>query len=274
MLDPPLNRHNKRQRSSNESTSAKKPDDTALAPPTETRNKKLKRIKKLAPSSTSESLSFSETETMIDKKHTSKKSSSSVKYSPPSKRAKRALDFTVLPESSSPMSEPTTSKRATDPQDEDYRALKRTKFMSEPPPSTPKASTLPNLKRSFEAEDDYAPKRAKLMSKSPQSEPRDFEEHRAPKHSKFRSESPLLVPKSSTSQNLTQERRTRMEKNRQAAEEIRKRTKSTLIPVIELLALDSTLKGSNPGVELKSKEVSAITPEQRQRMKANHDRLF
>ena len=65
-----------------------------------------------------------------------------------------------------------------------------------------------------------------------------------------------------------------MEKNRQAAEEIRNRTKSTLTPVIELLALDSKLKGINPGVELKSKEVSAITPEQRQRMKANHEKAL
>ena len=66
---------------------------------------------------------------MIDNEHTSKKRSSSVKYSPRSKRAKCALDFTVLPESSSPMSEPTTSKRATNPKDEDYSALKHTKFM-------------------------------------------------------------------------------------------------------------------------------------------------
>ena len=195
MTDPSPNRRSRCRRSSNESTSAKKPDDTALAPLTDTRNKKLKGINKLAPSSSSESLSFSDTEIVIDNEHTSKKRSSSVKYSPRSKRAKRALDFTVLPESSSPMSEPTTSKRATDPQDEDYRALKRTKFMSEPPPSTPKASTFPNLKRSFEAEDDYAPKCAKFMSESPQLEPRDVEEHRAPKRSKFTSESPSLVPK-------------------------------------------------------------------------------
>ena len=62
-----------------------------------------------------------------------------------------------------------------------------------------------------------------------------------------------------------------MEKNRQAAEEIRKRTKSTLTPVIELLALDSKskLKGNKPSVELKSKEEYAVTPEQRQRMEAN-----
>jgi hypothetical protein len=45
------------------------------------------------------------------------------------------------------MSESTTSKRATDPQDKDYRALKRTKFMSEHSPSTLISSTLPNLKR-------------------------------------------------------------------------------------------------------------------------------
>ena len=65
-----------------------------------------------------------------------------------------------------------------------------------------------------------------------------------------------------------------MEKNRQAAEEICKQTKSTFTPVIELLAFDSKLKGSNPGVELKSKEVSAITPEQRQMMKANHEQAL
>jgi hypothetical protein len=112
------------------------------------------------------------------------------------------------------------------------------------------------------------------MSESPQLEPRDVEEHSDPNRSNFTSESPSLVPKSSTSQNLTQEQRTRMEKNRQAAEEIRNRTKSTLTPVIELLALDSKLKGINPGVELKSKEVSAITPEQRQRMKANHEKAL
>jgi hypothetical protein len=65
-----------------------------------------------------------------------------------------------------------------------------------------------------------------------------------------------------------------MEKNRQAAEEIRKRTKSTLTPVIELLALDSKLKGNKPSVELKSKEEYAITPEQRQRMEANRRQAF
>jgi hypothetical protein len=112
------------------------------------------------------------------------------------------------------------------------------------------------------------------MSESHQLEPRDVEEHRDLNRSNFTSESPLLIPKSSTSQNLTQEQRTRMEKNRLAAEEIRNRTKSTLTPVIELLALDSKLKGVNPGVELKSKEVSAITQEQRQRMKANHEREY
>ncbi len=112
------------------------------------------------------------------------------------------------------------------------------------------------------------------MSESPQLEPRDVEEHRDLNRSNFTSESPSLVPKSSTSQNLTQEQRTRIEKNRKAAEEIRNRTKSTLTPVIELLALDSKLKGINPRVELKSKEVSAITPEQRQRMKANHEKAL
>ena len=323
MTDPPLNRRSKRRRNSKESTSSKKPDDVALAPPTETRNKKLKRINKLASSSSSESLSFSDTETTIDK--------SNVKSSPPSKPVKRALDFTVLPESSSPMSEPSSSKRHTDFQDEDDRALKRTKFMSETPPSTPTSNiklspppkpvkraldftVLPessspisdpatrvidpqdkddralkstefisnplpstplasNLKRSIEAEDDYIPKCAKFMSESPQLETRDVEEH-SPNHSNFTSESPSLVPKSSTSQNLTQEQRTRIEKNRKAAEEIRNRTKSTLTPVIELLALDSKLKGINPRVELRSKEVSAITPEQRQRMKANHEKAL
>jgi hypothetical protein len=148
MTDPPPNRRSRCQHSLNESTSAKKPDDTALALPTETRKKKLKRIQKLAPSSLNESLSFSDMEIMIDNEHTSKKRSSSVKYRPRSKCAKRAIDCTVLPESSSPMSEPTTSKRATDPKDEDYRALKRTKFMSEPPLSTPKALNLAKFEES------------------------------------------------------------------------------------------------------------------------------
>jgi hypothetical protein len=151
------------------------------------------------------------------------------------------------------MSESTTSKRATDPEDEDDHALKNTNFISEPPPSTPISSTLPNPKRSLKAEDDYALKRAKFMSESPQLEPRCVEEHRDPNRSNFTSESPLLIPKSSTLQNLTLEQRTRMEKNRQAAKEIRNQTKSALTPVIELLALDSKLKGSNPGGELKSK---------------------
>jgi hypothetical protein len=82
---------------------------------------------------------------MNDKKH---------KFSPPSKPAKHAFDFTAIHESFPPMGEPKASKRAPDPQDEDDRALKHTKFISEPPPSTPISSTLPNPKRSLEAEDD------------------------------------------------------------------------------------------------------------------------
>ena len=89
----------KRGRSSDKSTSAKTPHDTTLAPPTKTYKKIRKRIQKLASSSLSESLSFSDVETKIDS---------------------------------------ATLKRANDAKDEDDRALKRTKFISESPPTTPK----------------------------------------------------------------------------------------------------------------------------------------
>ena len=82
---------NKHGRSSNKSTSSEKPDDTALAPLTETHKKKLKRIQKLAPSSLNESLSFLDMEIMIDNEHTSKKRSSSVKYSPCSLQNQKPL---------------------------------------------------------------------------------------------------------------------------------------------------------------------------------------
>jgi hypothetical protein len=55
-----------------------------------------------------------------------------------------------------------------------------------------------------------------------------------------------------------------MDKNHKAAEElgeqISKQTKSTLIPGVELLLLDSKLKDNKPGVELKTKK-SLLLPQ-------------